>query len=254
MSDSIKRQVQQTFSKSKEAYVTSKTHNNQSDLEAITAWLNPQPSWTVLDIATGGGHVAKELCTNVNLVFATDLTKDMLANTAHHLKPFTNIHYVVADAEELPFIEETFDAVTCRIAPHHFPNPSQFIKEAERVLKKGGLFLMIDNIAAEDDELDHFYNTFEKMRDPSHHRALKISEWKEILRANHFSIQKETARKKTLPFTDWAQRTLEDDEVQKVEDYFLNSEPKLQSYFNIIRQEEHIVSFSIDEWMVLYQK
>ncbi|MFG6150531.1 class I SAM-dependent methyltransferase [Halobacillus sp. B23F22_1] len=254
MSDSIKRQVQQTFSKSKEAYVTSTTHNNPSDLEAITTWLNPQPSWTVLDIATGGGHVAKELCSKVNLVFATDLTKDMLVNTARHLKPFPNIHYVVADAEELPFIEESFDAVTCRIAPHHFPNPPQFIKEVARVLKKGGQFLMIDNIAAEDEELDHFYNTFEKMRDSSHHRALRISEWKEIIRANHLSLQKETTRKKTLPFSDWAHRTLEVDEVEKVEDYFLKSASKLQSYFNLVQQEKHIISFSIDEWMVLCQK
>ncbi|MCP3031783.1 class I SAM-dependent methyltransferase [Halobacillus sp. A1] len=85
MSDSIKRKVQETFSKSKESYFTSATHNNQSDLDLITEWLKPKSEWNVLDIATGGGHVARQLSPDVHTVFATDLTKEMLANTASHL-------------------------------------------------------------------------------------------------------------------------------------------------------------------------
>ncbi|WP_235001693.1 class I SAM-dependent methyltransferase [Halobacillus sp. Marseille-P3879] len=254
MSDSIKRQVQETFSKSKEAYVTSSTHNKQSDLDLITEWLQPQPTWKVLDIATGGGHVARQLSPDVEMVFASDLTKEMLANTSTHLKSFLNIHYIVADAEELPFIEATFDAVTCRIAPHHFPNPDRFIQEVSRVLKPDGQFVMIDNIAPEDNELDNFYNTFEKMRDSSHHRALKISEWKDLLNAQGLPIYKELSRKKTLPFPEWSLRTLEKHEAANVENFFLKSSEKLSSYFSIVIKGNKVQQFSIDEWMVLCRK
>ncbi|KHE72012.1 class I SAM-dependent methyltransferase [Halobacillus sp. BBL2006] len=251
MSDEMKRQVQTNFSKNKEAYVTSSTHKNQGDLDLINEWLQPEQRWTVLDIATGGGHVAKSLSPLVRSVFATDLTKDMLQNTAKHLRALSNIHFVVADAEELPFLDESFDAVTCRIAPHHFPSPESFITEVERVLKPGGIFLMIDNVAPEDEDLDNFYNTFEKMRDCSHVRALMVSEWKRLLHGATLSIEQELTRKKTLPFPDWVKRTLDNDQERKdVERYFQNAEEKAFSYFSIQKENNRIQSFSIDEWMV----
>ncbi|ARI78994.1 class I SAM-dependent methyltransferase [Halobacillus mangrovi] len=255
MSDEVKRQVQANFSKNKEAYVTSSTHKNQGDLDLINEWLQPDQKWTVLDIATGGGHVAKALSPLVGSVFATDLTKDMLQNTATHLRTLPNIHFVVADAEALPFLDESFDAVTCRIAPHHFPSPETFITEVERVLKPGGFFLMIDNVAPQDENLDHFYNTFEKMRDKSHVRALKVSEWKQLLCGAGLSIEQELTRKKTLPFPDWVKRTTDNDQERlNVECYFQNADEKAFSYFSIKKEKDRIQSFSIDEWMVKSMK
>ncbi|WP_082235656.1 class I SAM-dependent methyltransferase [Halobacillus massiliensis] len=248
--DPVKKQAQNTFSKNKEAYVNSTTHGNKSDLEAITDWLNPESSWTVLDIATGGGHVAKQLSPFVRTVIASDLTKEMLSNTARHLKELENLLYVIADAEQLPFIENSFDAVTCRIAPHHFPNPDHFLQETERVLKPGGAFVMVDNISSEDDNFDDFYNTFEKMRDPSHYRALKVSEWKELMNNSGLTIKQEIVRRKTLPFKDWAERTLSGNEIINMENFFLNSPAAAKNYFQINEDKGRIVDFSIDEWMV----
>ncbi|MBA2176638.1 methyltransferase domain-containing protein [Halobacillus locisalis] len=255
MSDEQKNQVRQTFSKSKESYVTSSTHSNRSDLDQITEWLQPQQTWTVLDIATGGGHVAKELSRSAGTVFATDLTKDMLQNTADHLKQNMNIHYVVADAEDLPFLDNQFDAVTCRIAPHHFPHPDQFISEVARVLKNDGLFLMIDNVAPADDGLDQFYNTFEKMRDPSHARALKISEWEHLIRHHDLTITKQTVRRKTLPYADWLTRTVSNPLTQNaVKEFLLRANEKEEHYFSIIKKGDTIETFTIDEWVVLAKK
>ncbi|MCA0972472.1 class I SAM-dependent methyltransferase [Halobacillus litoralis] len=252
MTDEQKNKVRQTFSKNKEAYVTSSTHRSKSDLEQVTAWLQPQPSWKALDIATGGGHVAKELSRSAGMVFATDLTKDMLQNTARHLQDQSNIHYVVADAEELPFIDETFDVVTCRIAAHHFPNPSAFIQEVSRVLRPKGKFLLIDNVAPEKDELDTFYNTFEKMRDSSHVRALKISEWEKLLRDDQLPIVRSETRKKKLPYRDWLERTQDDTDQQKaIDEYFKQASPEQHTYF---QYDDSLTSFSIDEWVVLSQK
>ncbi|UOQ91647.1 class I SAM-dependent methyltransferase [Halobacillus shinanisalinarum] len=255
MSEKMKQRVKETFSKNNEAYVQSKVHNNQSDLDLVTQWLKPNSSWTVLDIATGGGHVARQLSPYVKTVFATDLTEKMLENTASHLTSFDNIHYVIADAEELPFLQSSFDVVTCRIAPHHFPHPDQFISEVQRVLKQGGYFIMIDNIASENNDLDHFYNTLEKMRDPSHVRALKISEWEKLFLKYDLQLKEQLQRKKNLPFSDWLNRTLDNEsEKKQVVSFIENAEDHVKSYFAFQKKKGEMIDFSIDEWMVMTVK
>jgi SAM-dependent methyltransferase len=89
----------------------------------------------------------------------------------------TNVEFVLGDAEAMPFPDATFDVVTCRIAPHHFPDVARFCREAHRVLKPGGRFLMVDNVAPEDEALDRFMNDIDKLRDPSHFRSWRESEW-----------------------------------------------------------------------------
>ncbi|RDY72524.1 methyltransferase domain-containing protein [Halobacillus trueperi] len=255
MSDEAKRHVQEVFSKNKQAYVDSSTHKKQSDLDAIIEWLKPSPSDKALDIATGGGHVAKALSLHCGIVFATDLTKDMLQNTARHLNSQQNIEYVVADAEQLPFLDDSFDLVTCRIAPHHFPSPHHFIEEVGRVLKERGKFLMIDNVAPEEDELDKFYNRFEKMRDYSHVRALKISEWEKLFRNNRLTIKKQMIRKKAMPFPDWVRRTLDHEADQKaVEEFFKQAPAEAKHHFSITEENGRVQSFAIDEYMVFVEK
>lgn len=255
MSEEIKQNAREVFSKNKQAYVDSSTHKKQSDLDEIINWMQPTLSQKALDIATGGGHVAKALSGYVKTIFATDLTKDMLQNTSTHLTDKTNIEYVIADAENLPFIDESFDIVTCRIAPHHFPSPKMFIKEVSRVLKQNGKFLMIDNIAPEEDQLDHFYNTFEKKRDNSHVRALKKKEWDSLFPPYDLLIQKQLLRKKQMPFPDWVKRTIDNPkEQEEVESLFLQASPDEKHHFSIIVEDGRVQSFTIDEYMVLVEK
>ncbi|WP_373895962.1 class I SAM-dependent methyltransferase [Virgibacillus natechei] len=250
-----KENVQHIFSKNKEAYVTSSTHSKGSDLSLLTEWLNPQSTMSVVDIATGGGHVAKQLSPYVKSVIATDITKEMLENTASHLTSFTNIDYVVADAEHLPFLDNIFDIATCRIAAHHFPNPEQFISEVHRVLKPNGIFLLIDNVASEEPEYDVFYNSLEKMRDYSHVRSLKISEWKHLLLQNNLSIMDQQQRKKTLPYEAWVNRTMETKEaIDRVSNFIMNASEELQHYYQVEIADKMVQSFTIDEWMVLCKK
>ncbi len=78
--------VQQAFTKNRADYVTSTTHAQGPDLDIIIDWLQPTKQMRALDVATGGGHVAKRLAPSVEHVFATDLTKPMLENTAKFLQ------------------------------------------------------------------------------------------------------------------------------------------------------------------------
>lgn len=247
--------VKNAFSKNSDAYVTSLTHSTGSDLPLLIDWLEPHRNMIALDIATGGGHVAKHLSQHVAKVIASDLTEEMLDNTANHLKTHENISYKVADAEELPFDSNLFDIVTCRIAAHHFPNPERFIAEVYRVLKPDGKFVLIDNIAPENSSFDNFVNTFEKMRDYSHVRSRSISEWKDLFNKNRLIIVKEKNRKKTLPYKEWIDRMLADEESKnEVTSYIEKATTEVREYFQVTVKQSDIQSFAIDEWMVMCKK
>lgn len=254
--EKIKQKVKDVFGKNAEKYVTSESHAKGQDLPLLVEWLQPQPSWIVLDIATGGGHVAKALSPYVATVYASDLTEKMLENTASHLnKECKNIFYIIADAENLPFLEGTFDAVTCRIAPHHFPNPRHFIEEVERVLKPGGKFLLIDNVAPEEEKLDNFMNKVEKLRDESHVSCLTISEWRGLFSAAGMHEVQSQNRKKTFQFPTWVATTAtSQQQMEAVEQYIIKASEEIKSYFSVMINDHHVQSHQIDEWMVLCRK
>ncbi|UFU00255.1 methyltransferase domain-containing protein [Radiobacillus kanasensis] len=251
-----KESVREQFSKNAVKYITSESHAKGKDLQLLLDWANPQDNWIALDIATGGGHVAKTVAPHVNGIYATDLTVAMLENTANHLaSKHPNMDFIIADAEELPFLKDSFDLVTCRIAPHHFPNPEAFVKEVARVLKKNGKFLLIDNVAPEDAELAEYVNMFEKLRDESHVKCLSIQEWKELFKQVGLVEIRSESRKKKLNYSSWLERMVKDeDQAEKVKRYMLNGSPRQRDYFQVRVTEGTIQSAKIDEWMVLCEK
>lgn len=254
--DTLKQKVKQQFGRNAEKYVTSESHAKGNDLSTLVEWIKPKPHWVVLDIATGGGHVAKTLSPYVAHVFAADLTRQMLANTARHLTDCCqNICYVVADAESLPFLDETFDVVTCRIAAHHFPHPERFVSEVARVLKPSGKFLFIDNIASTDRRFAEFSNTLEKMRDESHVRCLSISDWRGLFASSGLVEIDSLGRKKIYDFPVWVERTANSHaQIQQVKQYLLDVDEEIQGYFSVEIDQGEIKSLQVDEWMVLCEK
>ncbi len=85
-----------------------------------------------------------------------------------HARRFLNdggsapLGYVAAAAEDLPFGDECFDLITCRIAPHHFADIERSLYEVGRVLRPGGRYVVIDSVAPDDAALDDFINTLER--------------------------------------------------------------------------------------------
>jgi ubiquinone/menaquinone biosynthesis C-methylase UbiE len=242
----IKKEVQKQFSRSAELYVTSEKHSKGEDLKKLVEMAHATGSEDLLDVATGGGHTANALAPFVRKVTALDLTPEMLSAAEKFIKGngHSNVNFVEGDAEKLPFSDETFDLVTCRIAPHHFPNVKNFISEVYRVLKHGGQFLLDDNVAPELDEFDEFYNTVEKMRDHSHYRAWKKTEWLQMLEVSGFEIQELHRFEKQFEFDSWCDRMhLSDIEKEALNEFMLNTSEILKSKFRIQKNNHQITSF-----------
>lgn len=245
-----KTNVQDYFSRTAESYVASFSHKAGSDLERLIQIGEWNPQLYALDIATGGGHTALAIAPHVGRVMVTDLTPRMLEKARDYLlaQGVTNAQFQDADAEQLPFAPETFDRVTCRIAPHHFPNMALAVKEVARVLKPGGLYLLIDCMAPSDPELDRFDNTVEKWRDSSHGRSCTVEEWQQFFADAELSIEFTEFFRKAHQYDEWTARSqLPLDEKAKLEQFILMSSPRIQSYFEVVRKaDEHLESFTND--------
>ncbi|WP_051689416.1 class I SAM-dependent methyltransferase [Pelobacter seleniigenes] len=213
--DSKQRSIE-SFSKVGDAYVKSETHAKGDDLARLIAIANPQKSWEALDVATGGGHTALALSAYVKKVVATDITPNMLASAEQFVrnqKNVTNIEFKHADAEDLPFEDKTFDLVTCRIAPHHFPECQKFVNEAYRVLRPSGLFVMQDQVLPKNRAAGRLIDDFEQLRDPAHNRAYSEDEWCEMFRSAGFIIEHTECLTKRHEFDKWARRVVDSDAV-----------------------------------------
>lgn len=199
--------VRAQYGKVGDAYVRSRGHAGGNDLERMLALAEPQPTDTLLDIATGGGHVARVLGPHVGNVIASDLTPEMLDHAIPYLREqgLPNVERLVADAQDLPLDDASVDIVTCRIAPHHFPDPVAFVAEVARVLRPGGRFLLVDSTVPEGPAGD-FFNAYETVRDPSHVRSLTVDEWSGLLERNGFRIGTIEPFRKRHEFDDWTTR------------------------------------------------
>src|SRR5690606_35902760 len=115
-----KKMVINQFGSNARNYVISQIHAKGRDLDFIREVVKGGKNKVLLDVATGGGHVANALAPLFKTVTALDLTPKMLAQAEEFIESngHDNVVFVQGDAEDLPFGDKSYDVVTCRVAPH----------------------------------------------------------------------------------------------------------------------------------------
>lgn len=197
-------------------YATSKVHAKGASLSRMVELVEPSADWAALDIATAAGHTAFVFAPHVRSVVASDATYEMLEVAAGVAaeRGIDNVSFEFADAHELPFDSDHFDLVTCRIAPHHFERPADFVAEAARVTKPGGVLAICDNVAPENRAVATWCDNFERRRDHSHLRCLPISEWTALLDAAGCTVTQVETLGKHMDFTMWVNNMSVPDDVR----------------------------------------
>jgi SAM-dependent methyltransferase len=190
-------------------YVTSAVHSAGADLDQIETELCGHRTARVLDLGCGGGHVSYRAAPLVAQVVACDVTANMLdavARTAAE-RGLTNITTRQAAAEKLPFPDADFDIVLSRFTTHHWQDMEAGLREARRVLKRGGRAMLIDIVAPADAVLDTHLQTVELLRDVSHVRDYSTAEWIAALSRAGFVLEGITQRRLRMEFAIWIART-----------------------------------------------
>jgi SAM-dependent methyltransferase len=170
-----------------EAYRDSVTHATDADLETVVEMCNPHEGVKILDVATGGGHVARRLREEGAEVVTLDPAPGMQPD-------------VVARAEEIPFADGSFDIVVTRIAPHHFENIGQALGEMVRVSNR---VLVVEDTLYTSEE----HEEAERLRDPTHVRTYTEDEWRDMLEEAGLEVERVEYFEKTHDTEEWLART-----------------------------------------------
>jgi ubiquinone/menaquinone biosynthesis C-methylase UbiE len=165
-------------------YRDSPAHREGEDLDLVVEW--SQGAETALDVATGGGHVARRLReAGVNVV-TTDPAPGMQPD-------------VLCRAEDVPFADGSFDVVACRVAAHHFEDVGKAIAELARVSRDQ--VIVVDNAF-----LDESAEEADRVRDPSHVRNYTEDEWRRLFANAGLRVEELRHLDKPIEVQPWLER------------------------------------------------
>jgi SAM-dependent methyltransferase len=167
-----------------EQYRTSDAHREGPDLDLLVDWA--AGARTALDVATGGGHVARRLREEGIEVVSCDPAPGMRPD-------------VVCRAEDLPFADDSFEVVATRVAAHHYDDVARAVSEMARVAANA--VLIVDNRYMGD-----AVEEAERLRDPSHVRNYSEAEWRSFLAAAGLEVVDVRFFEKPIEFQPWLDR------------------------------------------------
>ncbi|HEV2902256.1 MAG TPA: class I SAM-dependent methyltransferase [Gaiellaceae bacterium] len=179
-----------TWSERAQLYRDSEAHREGEDLDLVVEW--SEGAETALDVATGGGHVARRLREAGANVLTVDSAPGMEPN-------------VVARGEDLPFADDSFDVVVCRVAAHHFEDVAKAVSEMARVSRDR--VIVVDNLF-----LDEEAEEADRVRDPSHVKNWSEGEWRGFFASAGLEVVEARRLPKEIEVEPWLERAGTPDE------------------------------------------
>jgi SAM-dependent methyltransferase len=216
MPDDHSREVVDQFTKQVETFVNSPHVNAAEPVRRFLALIRPTGSERALDVACGPGLLAKAIAPVVGSFVGVDMTAAMVdkARLIAGEAKLSNARFEVANATALPFPDAAFDLAVTRLALHHMDDPARSLAEMARVLAPGGRLAVFDIQASEIHAEAAAQNEIERLRDPSHTRALALSELLHLLGGLRLELDRTEAFGFRIDVEDWIQRAFQAPEAR----------------------------------------
>jgi ubiquinone/menaquinone biosynthesis C-methylase UbiE len=184
--------VQDAFTRQAEVYAVTPTVADPARIARLVEAVAPAPESRVLEVACGPGFLALAFAQRCREAVGLDLTDAPLAIAERNRQErgLANVRFQRGDAELLPFADGEFDVAICRLAFHHFEEPGRVLREMARVCRPQGKVAVEDLVSSEHRARSDYQNRFERLRDPSHTRALAPSELLGLFTAAGLEIER----------------------------------------------------------------
>jgi SAM-dependent methyltransferase len=237
---------QEQFGRQARFYTESIVHSSGESLQVVQDWASRDRYALVGDIGAGTGFTAFTVAPYADLVLAVDITPAMLMETRKQVdqRGLSNLGYVLAASEQLPFQDGSLDLLTCRTAAHHFQDLDKAVSEWHRVIAPEAVLIMADTSCPEDGPTADWMNDIEERRDPSHVLNLSPSEWISLLESKGFLITDTALAPVPMEFDDWVRRSgTPEPVVEGLRRDFLNASPEAVEAFHIRQDDAGSIHF-----------
>lgn len=190
----------------------------------------------MLDMGCGAGHASFTAAGQVAEVTAYDLSSQMLEVVAAAAKEkgFSNIVTQQGYAETLPFADACFDVVISRYSAHHWHDVGQALREVKRVLKPGGVIIVMDVMSPGHPVRDVWLQTVEALRDTSHVRNYSSGEWLTLATEAGLVVNQLLTDRLPLEFSSWVARMRTSEPlVEAIRLYQQSASAEVKAYFEL---------------------
>lgn len=245
--------VEKQFGSQANAYLSSAVHASGRDLARLGDLLAAFPRAHLLDLGCGAGHASFVAAQHVAQVTAWDLSSQMLevVSRAANEKGLHNITTRQGYAEALTLEDSSFDVVISRYSAHHWHDVGQALREMKRVLKPGGMVIIMDIMSPGHPVRDILLQTVEALRDTSHVRNYSSGEWLSMLTEAGLIAKSVITDRLPLEFSSWVARMRTPEALSKaIRLYQQSASAEVNAYFEL--QEDG--SFTSDTIMVQAHK
>jgi len=218
--------ILEQFTKQAVPFATAPGIKDEEALKLVIDFTGTTPEDTLLDVACGPGLIVCAFAKVVKHATGIDLVPAMIdhARGLQQQKGLTNVTWQVGTVRPLPHPDASFSIVASRYAFHHFTHPEAVLAEMKRVCMPGGKVVCIDVAISPDPVKAAAYNRMEKLRDPSHTRALPLAELELLFQWVGLPAPRKTFYKVESDLDDTLQRSFpHPGDADKVRQMFVDS-------------------------------
>jgi SAM-dependent methyltransferase len=170
--------VREQFTAQVERFLRAPHVNAPEPLARLLALAAPRPKERAIDVGCGPGLLVTAVAPRLASITGFDITPAMVvkAREVAGAAGAANARFAVADARALPVRDGSVDLALTRLALHHMLDPGAALAEMARAVRPGGRVAIFDLTTSEAEEEAAYQDRVERLRDPSHVRALPLSE------------------------------------------------------------------------------
>jgi ubiquinone/menaquinone biosynthesis C-methylase UbiE len=194
------------------------------------------PSDVLLDVACGSGDFVHFCASEIERAAGVDISERMidLAKQKAIEEGRTNVEFTCHNVEHLPCPSEAFSIVTCKSAFHHVHAYDRVFSEMRRCCQTGGRISIQDIVAYDQEAVDDFFESMERLIDISHHKALPKQFYLDLYKRFDVTLKNTFELEVELHFRDYLDHARQPEEDKEQIEVLLQnglSDNRIEKYF-----------------------